>query len=177
MNKTFWIRFLDSCSDNRKSKTCTEQCRSIQNRKLVGIVALAVAFAMCGAVAQAQPLTKTPRIGFLAGVSPSTIPGRTEAFRHGLRELGYVEGENIIIEWRYAEEKLDHLNDLAAELVRLKVEVIVSAAPTVTRSVRKRRKPSPLSWRSMMIPLTTGSSPASRDRAGTLLDYQTFLPR
>ena len=127
-----------------QSKTCTEQCRSIQNRKLVGIVALAVAFAMCGAVAQAQPLTKTPRIGFLAGVSPSTIPGRTEAFRQGLRQLGYVEGKNIFIEWRYAEEKLDRLNDLAAELVRLKVEVIVSAAPTVTRSVKEATKTIPI---------------------------------
>jgi putative tryptophan/tyrosine transport system substrate-binding protein len=94
--------------------------------------------------ASAQQPKKIPRIGFLAGVSPSTISARTEAFRQGLRELGYVEGKNIIIEWRYAEEKLDRLNDLAAELVRLKVEVIVSAAPTVTRSVKEATKTIPI---------------------------------
>ena len=56
------------------------------------------------------------------------------AFRQGLRELGYVEGKNIVIEWRYAEGKVDRLSALAAELVRLKVDVIVTAGPTVTRA-------------------------------------------
>ena len=94
--------------------------------------------------AQAQQPGRVPRIGFLAGVSPSTIPARTEAFRQGLRELGYVEGKNIFIEWRYADEKLDRLNDLAAELMHLKVEVIVSAAPTVTRAVKEATKTIPI---------------------------------
>ena len=159
-----------------QSKTCTEQCRSIQNRKLVGIVALAVAFAMCGAVAQAQPLTKTPRIGFLAGVSPSTIPGRTEAFRHGLRELGYVEGKNIIIEWRYAEEKLDHLNDLAAELVRLKVEVIVSAAPTVTRSVKEATKTIPIVMASDDDPVDNGFVASLARPGGNITGLSNLSP-
>ena len=83
--------------------------------------------------AQAQQPAKIPRIGFLASVSPSAISARTDAFRQGLRELGYVEGKNIIIEWRYAEEKPDRLSEFVAELVRLKVDVIVSAAPAVTR--------------------------------------------
>src|SRR6266545_3790748 len=118
----------------------------IQNRKSKVGGAFANRFRPCGdgAVAQAQQPKKVPRIGFLAGVSPSTISARTEAFRQGLRELGYVEGKNIIIEWRYAEEKLDRLNDLAAELVRLKVEVIVSAAPMVTRSIKESTKTIPI---------------------------------
>ena len=62
---------------------------------------------------------------------------RTEAFRQGLRELGYVEGNNILIEWRFAEGKADRLPSLAAELVRLKVEVIVTSGPTVTRSAKE----------------------------------------
>ena len=79
--------------------------------------------------AQAQQPTKIPRIGFLAATSPSAISARTEAFRQGLRELGYVEGKNIVIEYRSAEGKLDRLPALAAELVRLKVDVIVTAGP------------------------------------------------
>jgi len=94
--------------------------------------------------AEAQQPVKIPRIGFLASVSPSTISARTDAFRQGLRELGYVEGKNIIIEWRYAEEKPDRLNNLAAELVRLNLEVIVSAAPTVTRPVKEATKTIPI---------------------------------
>ena len=70
------------------------------------------------------------------GVSASTISARTDAFRQGLRELGYIEGKNIIVEWRYADEKLDQLNDLATELVRLKVDVMVSAAATATRPAK-----------------------------------------
>ena len=110
-------RVSDSCSDNRKSK--------IQNGKLVGIVALAVAFAMCGAVAEAQQPKKVPRIGYLSGVDPARESVRAEAIRLALRELGYVEGQNIAIEYRYAEGKRDRFPELAAELVRLKVDIIV----------------------------------------------------
>src|SRR6266545_4010119 len=129
MHDTLLKRFLDSFSDNLKSK--------IENLKSVGLSLIAFVLVVTGAVAQAQQPKKVPRIGFLAGVSPSTISARTEAFRQGLRELGYVEGKNIIIEWRYAEEKLDRLNDLAAELVRLKVEVIVSGGPIPTRVAKE----------------------------------------
>ena len=81
--------------------------------------------------AHAQQPTKVPRIGYLTAGSPSTNAARTEAFRQGLRELGYVEGKNIVIEWRYAEGKFDRLPALAAELVRLKVDVIVSGGPAI----------------------------------------------
>src|SRR2546428_13271297 len=87
-------------------------------------------------IAEAQQPAKVPRIGFQTDAPASAISGRTEAFRQGLRELGYIEGKNIIIEWRSAEGKLDRRSDLAAELVRLKVDVIVSAGPTVTRALK-----------------------------------------
>jgi hypothetical protein len=87
-----WMRWPNSCSDNRKSR--------IQNRKWAGIVAIGIAFAMCGAVAQAQQPKKVPRIGFLGATSPSVESARIEAFRQGLRELGHVEEKNIVIEWR-----------------------------------------------------------------------------
>src|SRR5437763_17128793 len=86
--------------------------------------------------AQAQQPTKVPRIGFLGTASPSTISARLEAFRQGLRELGYVEGKSIVIEYRWAEGKFDRLPDLASELVRLKVDVIVSGGPTATRPAK-----------------------------------------
>ena len=80
--------------------------------------------------AEAQPPAKIPRIGFLSPNSPSDY--RLEAFRQGLRELGYVEGQNISIEARWAQGKYDRLFDLAAELVRLKVDVIVTyTTPTI----------------------------------------------
>src|SRR5437867_4095832 len=84
---------------------------------------------------QAQQQVKIPRIGYLSGTSLSNA-ARTEAFRQGLRELGYVEGKNISIEYRYSEGKRDRLPALAAELVRLKVDVIVTGGGSSTRAVK-----------------------------------------
>src|SRR2546429_8319603 len=77
--------------------------------------------------AAAQQAGKEPRIGYLQVTSPSDRPPLLDAFRQGLRELGWVEGQNIVIDYRFAEGRLDRLPDLAAELVRLKVDIIVSA--------------------------------------------------
>jgi putative ABC transport system substrate-binding protein len=94
-------------------------------------------FALC-LPAQAQEPAKLPRIGYLTADSRSAGGDiRAEAFRQGLREFGYVEGKNIIIEWRQAEGKLDRLHALATELVRLKVDVIVTGGPTATHPVKK----------------------------------------
>jgi len=109
------------------------------NRFLVALILLA----LC-TPAEAQQSKKIPRIGLLAAVSPSVISARIEAFRQGLRELGYVEGKNIVIEWRYAEGKPDRLRELAAELVRLKVDVIVSWGPPVTRSAKEATSTIPI---------------------------------
>ncbi len=78
-------------------------------------------------IAEAQQPEKIPRIGFLAAGSDASSAPLTEAFRQGLRELGYVEGKSIIIEYRYAEGRLERFSGLAAELVRLKVDIIVTA--------------------------------------------------
>src|SRR5436309_1774992 len=87
--------------------------------------------------ADAQQTKNVPRVGYLSAASPAAVSGRIEAFRRGLRELGYVEGSNIVIEARYAEGRLDRLHELAADLVRLKVDVIVTAAPSSTRAVKQ----------------------------------------
>ena len=95
-------------------------------------------------LAEAQQPTKMSRIGFLTAGSSSTIPTRIDAFRQGLRELGYVEDKNIVIEWRFAEGKLDRLPALVAELVRLKVDVILSAGAAVTRPAKDATRTIPI---------------------------------
>jgi ABC-type uncharacterized transport system substrate-binding protein len=104
--------------------------------KIICLALCAMLFALCFS-AQAQQPSKIPRIGFLFALSPSVVSARVEAFRQGMRELGYVEGKNIVIEWRFAEEKPDRLPALAAELVRLKVDIIVTAGPSATRSAKE----------------------------------------
>ena len=86
---------------------------------------------------EAQQPTKVARIGFLIAASRSAIMARTEAFQQGLRELGYVDGKNIVIEWRSSEGQLDRLSELATELVRLKVDVIVTTGSGVTRAAKE----------------------------------------
>jgi putative ABC transport system substrate-binding protein len=87
---------------------------------------------------------KIPHIGFQLDAPVSTAAARIEAFRQGLRELGYIEGKNIIIDWRSAEGKPEHRSEIAAEFVRLKVDVIVTAGPTVTRSVKEATSTIPI---------------------------------
>ena len=83
--------------------------------------------------ADAQQPARIPTLGFLGATSPSANTSRIEAFRQGLRELGYVEGKNVVIEYRWADGKTAQLSALAAELVRLKVDIIVTAGPAATR--------------------------------------------
>jgi len=92
-------------------------------------------YALCLPVEAQQP-TKIPRIGFLTGPSLSGQLARAEAFRQGLRDLGYVEGKNIVIEWRSTEGNLDRMPTLAAELAKLKVDVIVTAGSRATRATK-----------------------------------------
>jgi putative ABC transport system substrate-binding protein len=125
MHNTLLKRFLNSYSDNLKSQTCPEQRRRIENPKWWGIFAIALTFTFGGAVTQAQQPKKVPRIGYLSSFDPARESARAEAIRLALRELGHIEGQNIAIEYRYAEGKVDRFSELAAELVRLKVDIIV----------------------------------------------------
>src|SRR5437773_10381862 len=102
--------------------------------KQILICLLLTVFLLTGSLVQAQQPAKVPRIGYLVANFPSTNPARSEAFRLGLRELGYVEGKNIVIEWRYVEGELDSLPALAAELVRHKVVVIVTGGSVIPRA-------------------------------------------
>ena len=103
----------------------------------------ALLYGLCSPVWAQQP-TKIPQIGYLVGASLSTNAARIEAFRHGLRDFSYVERKNIVIDWRTADGKPDRLPALAAELVRLKVDVIVTGGPTVTRAAKEATSTIPI---------------------------------
>jgi len=136
MNRKIWVRWLDSFPDNLKSK--------IKNRKLVGLVTIAFTFVVGGAVPQAQQPKKIPRIGYLSSSDPATESTRAEGIRLALRELGYIEGQNIAIESRYAEGKFDRHSELAVELVRLKVDIIVTGGPIPVRAAKNATKTIPI---------------------------------
>jgi putative tryptophan/tyrosine transport system substrate-binding protein len=105
-------------------------------KKLIGLTLGAMLFAL-SSVAEAQQPAKIPRIGWLTGGSLSSQGARHDAFRQGLRELGYVEGKNIVIEWRGAEGNRDRQRELAVEMARLKVDVIVTAGAGGTRAAKE----------------------------------------
>jgi putative ABC transport system substrate-binding protein len=118
---------------------------------LIAVVLLAVAV-----IAEAQQPKKVPRIGYLVSADPTSESTRLEAIRLALRELGYIEEQNIATEYRYAEGKRDRFSELAAELVRLKVDIIVvvGGIPTV-RAAKNATKTIP-------IVMTGGGSILSR---------------
>ena len=113
--------------------------------RLVGlIVTLALAILLAPVVADAQPSARVPRIGYLGNSSPSLEPDLVEAFQQGLRNLGYVEGQTIVIEYRWAEGGYDRFPDLVADLIRLKVEVIVTAGTPGTLAAKQATKTIPI---------------------------------
>jgi putative tryptophan/tyrosine transport system substrate-binding protein len=132
MNERHWMRGLVL-----KSKTCPEPRRRIENLKLVGVFALALTFAFGGAVTHLQPTGKIFRIGFLDGGSAAGRAVLLEAFRQELSKLGWSDGKNIGIEYRFAEGKPGRRPELAAELVRLKVDLIVVTGTAAALDVKK----------------------------------------
>ena len=110
--------------------------------RLVVCALCALLLALCSSVEAQQ--SKVPRIGFLVPGSSSTFSARIEALRQGLRDLGYVEGKDIVIEYRYAEGKLERLPNLAAELIRLKFDLIVAAGSEAIAAARNATKEIPI---------------------------------
>ena len=107
-------------------------------------------------LADAQQAKKAARIGLLVPGSQSAFSVRIDALRQGLSELGYVEGQNIVIEYRYGEGKTDRFPDLAAELVRLKVDVIVTASTLSVQAAKKASGTVPIVFTAVNDPVGTG---------------------
>jgi putative tryptophan/tyrosine transport system substrate-binding protein len=172
MKRTSRNRFSDSYSENRKSKSGPAD----QSPRWLGLSVIAFVLVICGAVAEAQQPTKTSRIGYLGTAFPSSTPARIEAFRQGLRELGYVEGKNILIEPRYTEGKLDRLPALAAELVRLKVDVIVTTGAAVTRAAKEATVTIPIVMANDTDPVSNGFVASLARPGGNITGLATLAP-
>ena len=146
-----------------------------KNPKALGFALCAMLAALC-ASAEAQQAKKVPRIGYLTGSSPSARSANIEAFGQGLRELGYVEGKNIVIEYRYTEGKLDRLPVLAAELLRLNVEVIVTGGPAVTRAVKEATATIPIVMTQDPDPVGSGFVASLARPGGNITGLSTLSP-
>ena len=143
---------------------------------------LVLCFALCAMLfglcfrAEAQQTKRLPRIGFLLAVPASTISARVEAFRQGLRELGYMEGKNVVIEWRSTEGKADRLPTLAAELALLKVDVIVSGGPPPTRAAKQATRTIPIVMGYDDDPVGSGFVGSLAHPGGNITGLATLAP-
>jgi len=144
-------------------------------KKITALTLCAMLFALCFS-AQAQQPGEIPRIGFLSTASPSILSARLEAFRQGLRELGYTEGKNIVVEYRWVEGKLDRLPDLTAELVRLKVAVIVTAGPTSTRPAKEATRTIPIVMAQDGDPVGNGFIASLARPSGNITGLSSLAP-
>jgi ABC-type uncharacterized transport system substrate-binding protein len=124
---------------------------------------------------EAQQPKKVPRIGYLS-VGPASDPARGEAFRQGLRELGYLEGKNIVIEWRYAEGKRDRLPALVVELVRLKVDIIVTSNSAATRAAKEATVTIPIVMAQDTDPVANGFVASLARPGGNITGLATLRP-
>jgi len=140
-------RVSNSCSGNRKSK--------IQNRKWLGLSIIAFVLVVAGAVAEAQQPAKLPKIGWL-GVQPAASDTGRELFGREFRALGYVEGKNIVFEYRSADDKLDRLPALADELVRLKVDVLLASTTPAAVAAKNATRTIPIVFYGGFDPVALG---------------------
>ena len=144
-------------------------------RKITVLTLCAMLFALCSS-AHAQQPKKVPRIGYLSNTSPSADSARYEAFRQGLRELGYVAGKNVVIEYRYTEGKSDRLPALAAELVRLRVDVIVTGGGATTRAAKEATTTIPIVFAQDGDPVASGFVASLARPGGNITGLSSFAP-
>jgi len=145
-------------------------------RRIGLAVVVALSLALVPIAGEAQQATKVTTIGYLSGPSLSANAARIEAFRQGLLELSYVEGKNIVIEWRSADGKLDRLPALAAELVRLKVAVIVTSGGAPTRRAKAATSTIPIIMTNDPDPVGDGFVASLARPGGNITGLSTFAP-
>jgi ABC-type uncharacterized transport system substrate-binding protein len=144
---------------------------------MMRLALLALALLAAPLVAEAQPAGKVYRIGFLGAASPSgTYAHLVEAFRQGLRDLGYVEGKNVAIEYRWAEDRYDRLPALAAELARLKVDLIVTHGTAGSRAAKQATTTIPIVMTVSGDAVATGLVASIARPGGNLTGSNFFYP-
>jgi putative tryptophan/tyrosine transport system substrate-binding protein len=149
--------------------------RKLMRKKVIRLALCAILYALC-LPAEAQQPAKVPRIAWLTGSTLSSNAHRTEAFRQGLRELGYVEGKNIIIEFRSSEGKPDLLPAVAAELVRLKVDIIVTPGAAGTRAAKEATVTIPIVMTQVGDPVGSGFVASLARPGGNITGLATLAP-
>jgi len=147
----------------------------MNNRRRLIIVVFASLLGVPLASLGQQP-AKVARVGFLEASTPSAIAARVEAFRQGLRDLGYVEGKNVVIEYRYAEGNFDRLPALAAELVRLNVNVIVTGGPTAIPAAKAATTAIPIVMAFDTDPVGSGFAASLAKPGGNITGLSTLAP-
>jgi putative tryptophan/tyrosine transport system substrate-binding protein len=157
------------------SQLAAKAREKIMTKKFICLALSTMLFALCPP-ADAQQPAKIPQIGFLIGSSTSANAARIEAFRQGLRELGYVEGKNIVIEWRGADGNRDRQRTLAAELVRLKVDVIVASSGGDTRAAKEATSIIPIVMASADDPVKSGFVASLARPSGNITGLSTLSP-
>jgi putative ABC transport system substrate-binding protein len=175
--KRFWIADLigewkametrlqvGSCSGNPKTK--------VQDRKWVRICAIVLTF-LGGVVAEAQPTKRVFRIGYLRFIE---VPALDEAFRKGLKDLGYNDGQNLHVEYRYAGGSMERLAEFAAELVHLKVDVIVAGSTQSIDAARQATKTIPIVFPVTFDPVGSGFAASLARPGGNLTGLSTVNP-
>jgi putative tryptophan/tyrosine transport system substrate-binding protein len=144
-------------------------------RKLRSFALCVLLFGLC-LPAEAQQPKKIPRIAYLTAAPLPALTNRLDAFSQGLRELGYVEGKNILIEWRSADGKVDSLPALAVELVQLKVDIIVTGGGAVTRPVKEATSTIPIVMAQDTDPVGNGFVASLARPGGNITGLSTFAP-
>jgi putative ABC transport system substrate-binding protein len=146
--------------------------------KKTGLSSILIALTLLTVVviAEAQQPKNAPRVGVLLALSHSAISDRIQAFREGLRELGYVEGKTIVVEYRYADGKFERLPDLATELAQLKVDVIVTGGPTATRPAKKATATIPIVMAQDTDPVGNGFVASLARPGGNITGLSNYHP-
>src|SRR6266542_1733316 len=164
-------------SSRRDAERATRRTMAARARFIRLTTVMAVLLFAAPLVADAQPTGKrVPRIGYLDGASLSANSGRIEAFRQGLRDLGYVEGQNLAIEWKSADGKDDRLPGLAAELVRLKVDAIVTGGAGATRPAKEATVTIPIVMAQDSDPVESGFVTSLARPGGNVTGLSTLHP-
>jgi putative ABC transport system substrate-binding protein len=168
MYETFRTRFLEFDSGNLKSKT--------ENRKWLGLSLVAFVLVVTGVVAEAQQPKKIARIGYLFASTPAATTLNIEAFRQGMRELGYIEGKTFVLEPRYGEARAERIAELARELMSLKVDVIVTATDVAIAAVKRETQTIPIVMAVSSDPVGTGFVASLARPGGNVTGNSTISP-